>query len=139
MRESGPEQGDEWIRGQMSDRETKVEGLKGEVARFIEARDWERYHGPKNLAMSIAIEAAEIMEHFQWLTVEEAAEAMKDEKVRGEVEEELADVLIYCLSFANQTGLDVSDAVRKKLQKNEGRFPEGEVDGYGRRTGGDGG
>ena len=123
----------------MSDRETKVEGLKGEVARFIEARDWERYHGPKNLAMSIAIEAAEIMEHFQWLTVEEAAEAMKDEKVRGEVEEELADVLIYCLSFANQTGLDVSDAVRKKLQKNEGRFPEGEVDGYGRRTGGDGG
>ena len=115
----------------MSDRETRVEELKDRVASFIKARDWERYHSPKNLAMSISIEAAEIMEHFQWLTVGEAVEAMNDEKVRAEVEDELADVLIYCLSLANQTGIDVSSAVNRKLDRNEGRFPVDRIRGYG--------
>jgi NTP pyrophosphatase (non-canonical NTP hydrolase) len=71
----------------VSDQTTSVEELKTTVAKFVAARDWERYHGPKNLAMSISIEAAEIMEHFQWLTVEEADESMADPKVREEVEE----------------------------------------------------
>lgn len=115
----------------MGDGDTSVGDLKALVAAFIKARDWGRYHSPKNLAMSISIEAAEIMEHFQWLTVEEAAESMRDEKVKHEVGEELADVLIYCLSFANETGIDVSEAVRKKMEKNEGRFPVEKVRGWG--------
>jgi dCTP diphosphatase len=115
----------------MSDEKTSVEELKSEVAGFIAARDWERYHSPKNLAMSIAIEAAEIMEHFQWLTVEEATEAMRDAKVKVEVEDEIADVMIYCLSFANQTGIDVSEVVKAKLERNEGRFPVDKIRGYG--------
>jgi dCTP diphosphatase len=115
----------------VSDQTTSVEELKTTVAKFVAARDWERYHGPKNLAMSISIEAAEIMEHFQWLTVEEADESMADPKVREEVEEELADVLIYCFSFANQTGIDVSEVIRKKLERNEGRFPVEKVKGFG--------
>ncbi|MEZ4611439.1 MAG: nucleotide pyrophosphohydrolase [Caldilineaceae bacterium] len=61
--------------------------------------------------MSIAIEAAEIMEHFQWLTVDDSHEFMRDPANRHEVADELADVLIYCLSFANATGVDVSEAV----------------------------
>jgi dCTP diphosphatase len=117
--------------GAVSDQTTNVEELKTTVAKFVAARDWERYHSPKNLAMSISIEAAEIMEHFQWLTVEEADEAMADPKVREEVEEEVADVLIYCLSFANQTGIDVSEVIRKKLERNEGRFPVEKVKGFG--------
>ena len=114
----------------MSDKTTSVEDLKSAVAKFVSARDWDRYHSPKNLAMSISIEAAEIMEHFQWLTVEEAVEAMKDEKVRREVEDEIADVMIYCLSFVGQTGIDVSEVVRSKLERNEGRFPVDRISGY---------
>lgn len=114
----------------MSDETTSVEDLKAAVARFVTARDWDRYHSPKNLAMSISIEAAEIMEHFQWLTVGEAVEAMKDEKVRSEVEEEIADVVIYCLSFASQTGIDVSKAIQAKLERNEERFPVGKIRRY---------
>ncbi len=114
----------------MSDKTTRVEDLKAAVAEFVTVRDWDWYHGPKNLAMSISIEAAEIMEHFQWLTADEAVEVMKDEKTKAEVEEELADVLIYCLSFASQTGIDISEVVRAKLARNEGRFPVGQIRGY---------
>lgn len=114
----------------MTDKTTSVEDLKSAVAKFVTARDWDRYHSPKNLAMSISIEAAEIMEHFQWLTVEEAVEAMKDEKVRREVEDEIADVMIYCLSFVGQSGIDVSEVVRSKLERNEGRFPVDRIQGY---------
>ncbi len=69
-----------------------VAELKEAVGAFIDARDWSRYHTPKNLAMSIAIEAAEIMEHFQWTTVEEARASMEDPDVKAKVEEEIADV-----------------------------------------------
>ena len=110
---------------------TSVGELKEAVGAFIDARDWSRYHSPKNLAMSIAIEAAEIMEHFQWTTIEEARAAMEDPAVRSEVEEEIADVLIYCLSFVRHTNLDVSKAVLEKLEKNKTRFPGEKIKGYG--------
>lgn len=115
----------------MDDRHTNVEALKARVARFVLARDWDKYHSPKNLAMSISIEAAEIMEHFQWLTIEEAHEAMREEAIRAEVADELADVLIYCLSFAHQTGIDLSAAIEQKLERNEERFPVERIKGYG--------
>ena len=108
------------------DHRTTIGELREAVARFIAARDWERYHTPKNLAMSIAIEAAEVMEHFQWRTVEESTEHVKDGKVREAVADELADVVIYCLSFCNHADIDLSEAVLKKLKRNETRFPPGE-------------
>lgn len=114
-----------------SDSATSVSDLKDAVGAFIDARDWSQYHSPKNLAMSIAIEAAEIMEHFQWTTVEEAKMAMANPDVRAEVEEEIADVMIYCLSFARHTELDVSKAILEKLEKNEGRFPVDRIKGFG--------
>jgi len=107
----------------MADKETTVGDLREAVQEFVSARDWEIFHNPKNLAMSIAIEAAEIMEHFQWITIEEGRALMEDDEVRVEVADELADVMIYCLSFANATGIDVSEAILKKLARNEGRFP----------------
>ena len=105
------------------DETTTLADLRAAVDRFVDARDWYEYHTPKNLAMSIAIEAAEIMEHFQWSTVTDAQAFMENEENRAEVADELADVLIYCLSFANATDIDVSEAIRKKLDRNEGRFP----------------
>jgi dCTP diphosphatase len=101
--------------------------LRAHVHDFVERRDWYRYHTPKNLAMSIAIEAAEIMEHFQWLTVEESHGFMRDSANKREVADELADVIIYCLSFANATDVDVSEAVLAKLHRNETRFPVEQV------------
>ncbi len=108
---------------------TTIGELRGLVADFVAARAWSVYHSPKNLAMSIAIEAAEIMEHFQWYTHEESAERMMDDGMRAEVADEVADVLIYCLSLANSTGMDVSEAIRKKMARNEGRFPVDRVRG----------
>jgi len=105
------------------DQQCTIGELRAAVEKFIEARDWRQYHTPKNVAMSIAIEAAEIMEHFQWMSIEQSVEAMQDAAKRAEVADELADVLIYCLSFANSTGIDVSHAIQLKLARNEIRFP----------------
>jgi len=112
-----------------SDHDTTVAALRSAVHQFVVERDWYQYHSPKNLAMSIAIEAAEIMEHFQWLSNEEAAARMGDPDQNAEVADELADVLIYCLSFANSTGIDLSQAILQKLTRNQGRFPIARVRG----------
>ncbi|MBE2237130.1 MAG: nucleotide pyrophosphohydrolase [Caldilineaceae bacterium] len=102
---------------------TTVDDLRRAVHDFVAARGWERYHTPKNLAMSIAIETAELMEHFQWLTIEESQARVANDAARAEIADELADVLIYALSFANSSGIDVSDAIFRKLARNQTRFP----------------
>ncbi len=108
---------------------TTVGDLRTAVDRFVAARDWYQYHTPKHLAMSIAIEAAEIMEHFQWHSAQESIDLLADAETRAEVADELADVVIYCLSFANSTGIDVSQAILAKLARNESRFPVERVRG----------
>lgn len=110
-----------------TDFQTTVGELRKAVADFVSARDWAQYHSPKNLAMSIAIEATEIMEIFQWSEPSEGAEILADPAVRAAVADELADVLIYILSFANQVDLELSQAVRKKMARNEKRFPVDQV------------
>ena len=82
------------------------------VQDFRDARDWRQFHSPKNLSMSIAIEAAELMEHFQWLTTEQAtALAQADSPAREAIIEELADVLIYCFSLADILACDVGEII----------------------------
>ena len=108
-----------------SDHQTSVGELRKAVAEFVEERSWHRYHTPKNLAMSIAIEAAEIMERFQWHSPEESVKMLQDAESCSEVADELADVLIYCIALANQADIDVSRAVRAKLANNASRFPIG--------------
>jgi dCTP diphosphatase len=107
------------------DTDTTIAELRQAVQQFVIARRWQHYHTPKNLAMSIAIEAAEIMEHFQWSTNDDGAKLRHDLATRTKVADELADVLIYCLSFANQADIDISTVVRTKLERNEQRFPIG--------------
>jgi dCTP diphosphatase len=105
------------------DSHTTFAELRDSMRLFVAARNWQQYHTPKNLAMAISIEAAELMEHFQWLTVEESWQLIQDPNQCAEVADELADVIIYCLSFANQANIDMSEAVLTKMHRNEHRFP----------------
>jgi len=107
----------------MDDRKTTVAELKEAIAGFVAARDWSRNHDLKSLSVSIAIEAAELMEHFQWLDDGAAVSYLDDAAARQEVSDELADVLIYCLSLANAADIDLSDAIRSKLSHNALRWP----------------
>ncbi|MBN1588854.1 MAG: nucleotide pyrophosphohydrolase [Pirellulales bacterium] len=116
----------------MSDSRTTVAELRRIVERFVERRDWQQFHSPKNLSMSIAIEAAELMEHFQWLSAEQSRRVADEPEKLGRVADELADVLCYALAMANQLGLDLSTAMREKMVKNEQKYPADEYRGrYG--------
>ena len=107
----------------MSDNRTTIAELRKLMADFVAERQWENFHAPKNLAMSLAIEAAELMEHFQWLSVDESRDVAKDDDQLAEVADELADVTCYALALANALGIDLSDAVRAKMVKNAAKYP----------------
>ena len=107
----------------MSDDETTIRALRNAVAAFVDERDWSRFHDPKNLAMSIAIEAAEIMEHVQWSRNDELDERMASDGARAAVAEELADVICYTLALANALDIDVSTTVHAKMKKNAEKYP----------------
>lgn len=108
-----------------SDANTTIAQLRDEVQQFVQERDWEKYHTPKNIGMSIAIEAAEIMEHFQWSSNQESMALVREPETKNLVADELADVLVYCLILAHQAEIDISSAVRSKMERNQGRFPVG--------------
>lgn len=112
-----------------SDRTTSILELRNRIQKFIDDRDWSKYHNPKDLAISIAIEASELMELFQWVKENELDEVVKDRDKFAELEEELADIIIYCLSLANVLNVDVAQAVTKKIGKNEGKYPVERVKG----------
>jgi dCTP diphosphatase len=113
----------------MSDDQTSVADLRAQVEAFVAERDWAQFHSPKNLSMAIAIEAAELMEHFQWLTIEESKSLVEKGATRGRVLDELADVLIYCLSLANVLDVDLSEAIMRKLAHNARKYPADEYCG----------
>lgn len=117
----------------MNDQSTTVERLKNLVADFVAQRDWGKYHRPKNLAMSMAIETAELMEHFQWLEPAEAEAYLREPAGRQEVSDELADVLAFVLSFANASGIDLAAALEAKMAKNEAKYPAEKVRGHYQR------
>jgi dCTP diphosphatase len=107
----------------VDDQHTTVAQLRQAVAAFIDQRRWQQFHDPKNLAMSIAIEAAELMEHFQWLRTDQLAAATRSPRALRQIREELADVMCFVLSFANALQIDLSSAVRAKLVKNARKYP----------------
>jgi NTP pyrophosphatase (non-canonical NTP hydrolase) len=107
----------------MTDQTTTVAELRAALAQFVADRNWEQFHSPKNLAMSLAIEAAELMEHFQWITVDESRAAVANDAKRAAAGEELADVLAYVLAMANALQLDLATTFRDKLAKNAERYP----------------
>lgn len=107
----------------MSDATETLAQLRQAVQQFVDERDWRQFHTPKNLAMSLAIEAAELMEHFQWLDASESLARGRDPAYREQIADELADVACYLFSLANALELDLSDAVRSKLVKNASKYP----------------
>jgi dCTP diphosphatase len=113
----------------MSDAETTVAELRELIQDFVDRRDWRQFHAPKNLAMSLAIEAAELMEHFQWISTEKSREIADEPGQIAEVSDELADVLCYALAMANQLNIDLSTAIRSKMKKNEQKYPAEEFRG----------
>lgn len=113
----------------MPDRDSTVGQLRDLVREFVAERDWQRYHDPKNLSMAIAIEAAELMEHFQWLRSEELANAAGDERIRGEICDEMADIACFLLAMANVLDVDLSEAIRRKMVKNRSKYPADEFRG----------
>ena len=105
----------------------KAAELKEMIATFIRDREWESYHTPKNIASSIAIEAAESMEIFQWMTDEEANSLKENPEIRRRTGEEIADVVFYCMDLCHCLGLDFSQVAKRKMELNEKKYP---VEGY---------
>lgn len=105
------------------DQTTPLGIVKEEIRRFVAERQWGKFHNPKNLAMSVGIEAGELMEVFQWLTPEAASSLSANPELRREAEEELADVMVYCLMLAMSLDVDVTSAILRKIEKNRAKYP----------------
>lgn len=109
-----------------------LEQLNTRLLAFARARDWEQFHSPKNLAMALIAECAELVEHFQWLT-EAQSQALSAEK-KEQVAMELADILIYTIRTAERLGIDLIAAANRKIEINESRYPAHKVYGDARRA-----
>jgi len=105
------------------DARTTLAEVRETIRRFVDERDWNRFHAPKNLAMALSIEVAELMEHFQWLSVEESRTVADDPAKRMAIGEELADVFCYTLALANSLDLDLTAAFVDKMAKNRAKYP----------------
>jgi len=107
----------------LTDSATTISDLKTRVLAFVREREWEQFHSPKNLSMALAAETGELMEHFLWATAEQSRAIAGEPVRRAKIADELADVVIYALEFANMTGLDVSAAIEAKMAANAKKYP----------------
>ena len=107
----------------MSDAKTTIQELIDCVSAFEAARDWRKFHSPKNLAIGLAVETGELLEHFQWISEEESRAAAGDPDQRRQVGEEVADVFCYLLNLAEVMGIDLSEAFYEKMKANEMKYP----------------
>ncbi len=101
--------------------DTDLAALQEMIRKFVDDRDWDQFHNPKDLSISLALEAAEVMEHFQWKNPEEMAKHSIDKK--EDVGEELADVFYWVLLLANKLDIDLVDAFTKKMAQNDAKYP----------------
>jgi len=104
-----------------AERLTSIEELRAALQRFAEDRDWDQFHSPKNLAIALSVEAAELLEHFQW-TPEAASEVLTPDQ-HGKVREEIADVLLYLIRLADKLNNDLVAAASDKIQVNAAKYP----------------
>ena len=98
-----------------------MKNLRSAINAFIRERDWEQFHSPKNLAMALSVEVAEVVEHFQWLTEKESRD-LSPEKL-AEIREEIGDVMIYLIELADKLGIDPVEAAKAKLEINRQKYP----------------
>lgn len=111
----------------MNDTTTSVQTLKDTIAAFVREREWDQFQSPKNLSMSIAIEAAELMEKFQWADLEDSKKDVV--KYKEEIANELADIAAYLFNFCSFNDIDLSQAILKKLEINRQKYPIDKVKG----------
>lgn len=109
-----------------------LKDLQAKVVKFRDDRDWKQFHTPKDLAMSIAIEAAELMECFQWKSKEQIEKYVSSDK-SIEIDEEMADILIYLLNLSDVLNIDILEAAYKKLEKNDKKYPAEKAKGNARK------
>src|SRR6266851_5713387 len=105
------------------DGQTTIAALRKHISDFRDERDWLKDNTPKNLAISISVEAAELLDHFQWKTDEQIREAVKDRTKKNKISDELTDVLILCLGFSDVMRIDISEAIDTKLRKAAEKYP----------------
>jgi len=115
----------------MADDLVRIEQLKAKLRNFVDERDWNKYHHPKELAISIAIEAAELLEIFQWDEKADIQDIKTDAEMMNKIEEEIADVMMYILCLANKLDIDLSEAILTKLEKNRTKYDKDVVLGTG--------
>ena len=108
-----------------------LDALRQRLRAFVQARDWDQFHSPKNLAMALVVEAAELVEQFQWLTPEESAAPAPERKAA--IAAEMADVLVYLVRLADKLDVDLLDAVSAKMTQNEAKYPAHLVRGSARK------
>jgi dCTP diphosphatase len=107
----------------MTDNVTTFADLRVRLADFNSRRDWDRFHNPKDLSVSISIEAGELLENFQWKPAMDGMELNKDPEALQAVKDEVADLFIYLLIMCNRLDMDASDLISEKIERNEARFP----------------
>ncbi len=105
----------------MDNKKFDLEKIYRIITDFRKKRDWEKFHNPKNLAISISLEANELLEHFQWNDLSESLEYAKNNKEK--ISSEIADILVYILYLCNDLNIDLSKAIYKKIKENEAKYP----------------
>ena len=109
-----------------------MDALLKKIHDFRNERDWDQYHSPKNLAMALMVEAAELVEHFQWLT--QAQSCKPSDKQLASIKDEIGDVMIYLVNLSEKLGIDPLEAAHEKIEKNEDKYPvdmvKGKADKY---------
>ena len=113
-----------------TDETTTIAQIKTQMKQWVAARNWEKYHLPKNLASSVSIEAGVLLEMFQWLTPDDVIAKSKDPAFRLAVSEEMVDVLMYLISLANVMEIDLAESVVHKMAKNEKKYPAEKFQGH---------
>ena len=118
----------------LRDKDVPIGWLREMMREFVAERQWERYHLPRNIAAGISVEAGELLELFQWLTPEEAADrCANDPEFRRAVGEEMCDVMMFCVSLANAMKLEIAPTIAAKMEKNRAKYPKDKFRGYYRR------
>jgi len=100
-----------------------IKEYQNKIRSFVQERDWEQFHNPKNLVMALSVEAGELVEIFQWLTPEQSANISKSTKEKEAIEDEIADVFVYLLRLCDGLDIDLEKAVHKKMLKNGEKYP----------------
>ena len=115
------------------DEDTKIHELKELSKKFAEDRDWDQYHNAKDLAIGIVTEAAELLEHFRFKSKVEVEEALSNPQKKEEISEELADILYFVLRLAQRYDIDITEAFKGKLAKNEKKYPVSKAKGSNKK------